>query len=147
MAVDIGKIVSQATHIIDQINGVLPQHWKGNQDHQAHHFDKGSIHPSASLDIPGAKASLTFNYTDNGATHSVAAVLPFQAIGGSLSAQIEVDGVARVDGHIETDTVVGIGPDIETGNTVWYNRVKVVFHYQDTAGGAIHEIRFDGDVP
>lgn len=147
MAVDIGKIIAQATGLVSKINEVLPQHWKGNAEHQQHHFDKGSIHPVASLDIPGQKASLTFGYTDNGDTHTVGAILPFQAIGGTLTAQVQVDGAPKVDGHVEIGPVVGIGPDIEGGSTVWYDRIKVVFHYRDTAGGTVHEIRFDGDLP
>lgn len=141
MSLDITQIVAKIQESVDHLNAILPPHWKGNDAPNPHHWDAGSIHARADLDIPALKADFGFTFLDGGQSHTIDAVLPLNADTlKTWAAQILLDGVEQSDPHIAFGARVGM-----EGLTL-YDRIIVEFKFKDAAGHA-HDFRFDGDLP
>lgn len=141
MSVDIGKVISKLQDYVDKLNKILPQHWKGNDAPNTHHWDAGSIKASADLDIAGQNASLKFDFTDGGIPHTIAAVLPFATALTTGAARIVLDGAEQASPHVAFGARVGL-----EGLTL-YDRIVVELKFVDAQTGKAHDYRFDGDVP
>ena len=138
---DLSPVVKRIKHYVDELNAVLPHHWKGNDAPNPNHWDEGSITVKAFLDLPTLKAGLRFDFTEEGVPHSIEADLPLteEAL-KNLSATIVLDGVTQNDGSVHFKPVTGLE------GLVWYNRVVVEMLFKD-ADGKDHDYRFDGDLP
>lgn len=140
MGIDISKVIGKVQEYIDKINQVIPHHWKGNIEPQTHHFDPASITPSVDLDIPGLKASLAFDFTDNGVAHRIEADLPLNDHTlQDFASKIVLDGVEQPNGSVEFGTREGL----EGFNL--YLRAIVRFRFTGPDGQRI-SYRFDGDL-
>lgn len=144
MANDLTQILAKVQDLVRKVNAILPTDWKGNDAPNPHHFDAGSIVPSASLDIPAQHAALTFAFKDGGVAHTIVAQLPFSAIASGAdpthATQIVLDGETEQAGRV----VFGHREGLEFPN--WYVRLVVEFRFTDASGTA-HDYRFDGDLP
>lgn len=141
MSVDLGKVIGQVQGYVDKLNAILPQHWKGNDAPNPHHWDAGSIKASADLDIPGLKATFGFDFADGGVAHHIEAVLPLNADTlKTWAADVVLDGVKQANPHI------GFGGRVGIEGLTLYDRIVVELKFTG-ADGKTHDYRFDGDVP
>lgn len=140
MADDLTTILAKVEDLVHKVNGILPTDWKGNDAPDPHHWDAGSIVPSASLDIPGQHLALTFSFKDGGVPHTIVAQLPFSEVLTTHKSDIILDGVKEPSG----DVVFGTREGLEFPN--WYVRLIVEFRFTDPTGQH-HDYRFDGNLP
>lgn len=140
MPIDIGNVIAKVQGYVNQVNKILPHHWKGNDAPHTHHWDEGSINAAADIDIPGLKAGLQFTFMDGGVPHTIEAVLPLnEQTLKTWAAEIHLDGVPQSDPHI------GFGARVGIEGFVIYDRLIVEMKFTDAAG-VKHDYRFDGDL-
>lgn len=140
--IDLGKLQAQLEtlqRILGQLQGVAPKHWKGNDAPNVHHFDAESIRFSGGVLIDKQRAWAQFDYTDNGAPHTVRGEFDLGEVGTRGG-----HDVISVDGQImgSPDFVLGHRIGWENG---FYTRAVLEFRYLDPAGQS-HDLRFDGDI-